>query len=107
MAKQKITFTLTLNYDPDEHGGMQPRNFLYHFLNRFNNTEVEIAEVEYKGVKFDTQKKELKNMPLRKVDSLDFTDLPLSSPDDYTKLAPEINENIVRRKKEGKEIIRT
>ena len=109
MAKEKLTFTLTLDYDPDEHNGMPARNFLYHFLTRFNNTEVKVAEVGYKGGKFNTTGKAIEDIPLKKVDSVSATALPKAPKwlKDRTEIDPATNENVARRMKEGKEIIRT
>lgn len=109
MAVEKVTFTLTLDYDPDEHGGMPARNFLYHFINRLNRSEVKVSEVGYKGTKFDASIKDLSEMPLKKVDSLRETALPKAPLwlKDRTQLAPEINEKVALKMERGEQIIRT
>lgn len=76
MEKEKVKVAITFEYDPSEHGGMPARNFLFHLLNRLNNTEFKIEEVEYKGGIFDATKTKLSEIPLKKVDSVKERDLP-------------------------------
>lgn len=99
MAKENITIGITFEYDPAEHNGMPARTFLYHFLNRFNN-EQPIAEVVYKGKKFDATKTPITDLPLKKVDSTDTKDLP-KPPEwlkDRTVLDPNTNKKVADRK---------
>ncbi len=105
----KITFSLTIDYDPAEHDGKPARIFLYQLLNRINNTEVKILKVGYKGAEFDAGVKKLSDMPFKKVDSLKEIDLPKAPKwlKNRTTLAPNINENVAKRISAGEKIVRT
>lgn len=98
MAKEKITIALTFEYDPAENNNMPVRNFLYHFLQKFNR-EYSILEVAYKGKKFDATKTPLDQLPLKKVDSLDTKDLPKNPAwlKDRTVLSEETNRKVAAR----------
>lgn len=91
---EPITITITLDYDAAEHNGMEPRNFLYHFLNQLNR-EVPIIGIEYKGESREfTPESTLADLPLRVVDSINEEDVP-KPPEDITvipSLAPQPEE---------------
>ena len=76
MAKQSITIKLTFDYDPAENRGIPPHIFLYQTINRLNY-EHPVKSIEYKGKTMSiTDFKEIKELPLKQVDSIDKADLP-------------------------------
>ena len=77
MPKQELKIELTLEYDKAENDNMPVNIFLYRFLNKINN-EHPIKEIKYKGKtkSYRTGIKKLKDIALRKVDSIDDEDLP-------------------------------
>ena len=93
MAKKDLTFKLTIEYDPEENRGIPPRVFLFQLINRLGYKH-KIKNVEYGGktrtFRADTQNK-VRDLPLRKVDSIDEADLP-PRPDlsNVTKLDPSV-----------------
>lgn len=110
MAKQNTKITITFAYDPDFNEGKPAHIFLYQLLNKLNR-EIPIKEVTYKTKTktFANPEKDVSECALRKVDSVSNTDLPKNPVwlKDKTDLAPEINENVAQRIKEGLEVIRT
>lgn len=74
MAKQKITFGIEVEYDPDENNKMPARIWLYKLINSIN------YEHAVTKVKYGTQEREMKrsndvaNLPLKKINSIDWED---------------------------------
>lgn len=89
MAVESITFTITLEYDSEENGGMPANNFLYHYVTRLNR-EVEISAMEYKGAtrEFDDANP-IEDIPLKVVDSIDEADRPEAPDMSEVTLLPE------------------
>lgn len=80
---EPITIGITFAYDPADHNGMEPRNFLYHLLTQLNR-ETPIIGVQYKGKKREfTPESTLADLPLRMVDSIQEKDVP-QPPEDVT-----------------------
>lgn len=76
MAKQEITIKLTFEYDPEVEN-MPAHIFLFKFLTQFDR-EHPIKSILYKGKTktFSTPDSLVKDVALRKVDSVSDTDLP-------------------------------
>lgn len=88
MALQKVSISITFEYDPDEAQGMPVNNFLYHFLNRFN-AKFPIKSVEYNGqARTFTNKDNLAKLPLRKIDSINDRDMPKKTKVEFDELTP-------------------
>ena len=79
MAKQEITITLTLEYDPEKNDNKLVNIFLFQFITRLNR-EWPIKELIYKGIKktFREKNSDITKIALRKTDSIDERDLPKS-----------------------------
>lgn len=75
MPKEKITITLTLEYDPQENENKPVNIFLYQFLTRLNR-EWPILELAYRGVKKTFNNSDINKIALRKVNSISNGDLP-------------------------------
>jgi len=85
MAKQDITIKLTFEYDPLENKGTSANTFLYQFLNRLDY-EYPIKSIEYGGKNLIIGKdNKVKDLPLKKVDSIDKADLPVINNKNITK----------------------
>lgn len=76
MAKQEITFTLTLEYDPEKNNNKPVNIFLFQFVTRLNR-EWPVLELIYKNTKkvFRKGEDDINKIALRKVDSVDDDDL--------------------------------
>ncbi len=75
MAKQNLTITLTIEYDPSKNDGKPANIFLYQFITKLNR-EWPIVGVGYKGIKKIFKNNEINNIALKKVDSIDNKNLP-------------------------------
>jgi hypothetical protein len=79
MAKSDVTIKLTLEYDPEENKGLPVNIFLYQMLNRLDY-KFPIKAVEYGGNVLNVSElATIKDLPLKKVDSIDKKDLPVVS----------------------------
>lgn len=88
MAKKEITIKLTFDYDPTENNGIAANVFLYQLLNRLNYQHP-IKEVDYKGKKVTIgELSKVKDLALKKVDSVDKEDLPIVDTGDITPAPP-------------------
>ena len=89
MAKQNLTITLTIEYDPEQNDGKPANIFLYQFITRLNR-EWPILEVGYKGIKKIFKNADINKIALHKIDSIDDKDLPKKPKwlKDKTKMEP-------------------
>jgi len=84
MATQEIIIKLIFDYDPGENKGIPANVFLFQLLNRLDY-KYPIKEIEYKGRKMTVGVlNKIKNLPLKKVDSIDKKDLPIIDKGDVT-----------------------
>lgn len=93
MAKQDVKITMTFEYDPEENDGKPEHIFLFQLLNQLNRV-VPIKAITYKGKlkTFADPEKDIPKVALRKVDSVNDSDLPVPPPwlKDRTILSPSV-----------------
>lgn len=76
MAKEEITIAMTLEYDPAENNDKPAHIFIFQLLNSLNH-ETPIKSITYKGkTKTFATPDLVKDVALRKVDSVSDADLP-------------------------------
>lgn len=76
MAKENVTIEMTLEYDPAENNDKPAHIFIFQLLNSLNH-ETPIKSITYKGkTKTFATPDLVKDVALRKVDSVSDTDLP-------------------------------